>query len=54
MKYVYEMSIEGRMVKAMSKFIRVERNRMNPIDNGSFVTIAYYQTPDFEIVGLVR
>ena len=53
MKYIYEMSTEGRTIKAMSKFIRVERNKLNPIDNGSFVTIAYYQTPDFEIIGLV-
>ena len=53
MKYYYGLSNAGDAIQRAGKFISVKRNAMNPIDYGSFVTIAYYETPEREIVGLV-
>lgn len=53
MKYYYGLSNAGNAIQQASKFVSVKRNAMNPIDYGSFVTIAYYETLDYEIVGLV-
>lgn len=53
MKYMYSMSAKAYSIKSTGKFIRVERNKLNPIDGGNFVSIAYYQTVGGEVVGLV-
>lgn len=53
MRFVYGMSIEGRAAKISGRFIRVERNKLNPIGGGNFVSIVYYETIDHEIIGLV-
>lgn len=53
MRFVYGLSNAGDAIQRAGKFISVKRNTTNPIDYGSFVTIAYYETPEHEIVGLV-
>lgn len=51
--YTYSMSAKAYTVQATGKLLRVERNKLNPISGGNFVSIAYYQTARREIVGVV-
>lgn len=53
MKYLYAMSIQGQIIHLTAKYLRIERQKLNPIDGGSFVSIAYYQTDDGKTIGLI-
>lgn len=49
MKYYYELRAPSLK---NAELLRVERNKMNPIHYGSFVSIAYYRLGN-EIIGIV-
>lgn len=51
--YTYSMSAKAYAVQATGKLLRVERNKLNPITGGNFVSIAYYQTADRELIGVL-
>ena len=51
MKYYYSKCSNCPVLRR-AQFIRVERNKMNPINYGSFVSIAYYKIGD-ETIGIV-
>lgn len=53
MRFIYSMQAAAYPVKAHGHFIRVERNRLDPIGGGAFVSIAYYEMPDGAVFGLV-
>jgi len=53
MRFIYSMQAAAYPVKAHGRFIRVERNKLDPIGGGAFVSIAYYEMPDGAVIGLV-
>lgn len=53
MTFLYAMSMNGQFTSLTEKFLRVERNKLDPLGSGSFVSIAYYETKDKQIIGLV-
>lgn len=53
MRFEYGMGSTGKTIQASGRFIKVDRQKIDPLGSGSFVSIAYYETPDCEIVGIV-
>ena len=50
MRYYYELN-RPNMVGA--KLIRVERQKLDPIQGGAFVSISYWRLNNGELVGIV-
>lgn len=53
MHYEYALSFAGQAIKHNGKFIRVDRQKLDPLGGGSFVSIAYYETTTCEIIGII-
>ena len=52
MIYYYDHEIK-RENKRKWKLLKVERNKFNPLSGLTFVSIAYYEKENKEIVGIV-